>query len=151
IAGTGCREGPAGGTHSFQTANWFCKVNKEWSAFDCGVRLSAQGEFGDAENVEGAIGSEHAAHQSAARQSRGDFSINDARAERRKVWIKIAAVDSGNTIRASHRFRQGDAISIINYAQLARFGGKKRKIDHRALVRFRFRQIDVSMHNAPVE
>src|SRR4029077_3606436 len=112
IAGTGCREGPAGGAYRFQTANWFSKINEEWSGFDCGVRFSAQGEFGNAENVDGVVGSEPAAHQSAARQSRGDFSINDAQAKRCKAWIKIAAVDSGNAIRASHRVGQGEAIGI---------------------------------------
>src|SRR5213079_3228447 len=151
IAGTGCGEGPAGRANRFQTADRFCKINKEWSAFDCGGRFSTQGEFSDAKDVDGVVGSEHAAHQSAARQSRGDFSINDAQAKRCKVWIKIAAVDSGNAIRASHRVRQGDAISIIDHAQTARFSGEKRKIDNRAVIRSRFRKIDVSMNNAPVE
>src|SRR5204863_1240717 len=93
----------------------------------------------------------HAAHHSAAGQSRGDFSINDAQAKRRKVWIKIAAVDSRNAIRASHRARQGDAIGIIDHAQLARFGGEKRKIDNRAVVRLSFCKIDMSMNNTAVE
>src|SRR5207248_3868741 len=132
------------------------KINKEWSAFDCGGRFSSHGEFSDAEDVDGVVGSERAAHQSAARQSaarqsRGDFSINDAQAKRCKVWIEIATVDSGNAIRASHRVRQSDAISIIDHAQPARFSKEKRKIDNRALVRFRFRKIDMSMNNMPVE
>src|SRR5438094_1310870 len=82
IAGTGCGEGPAGRAHCFQAADRFCKTNKEWSAFDCGGRMSTQGEFSEAKDVDCVVGSEHAAHQSAARQSRGDFSISDAQAKR---------------------------------------------------------------------
>src|SRR5205823_8068290 len=151
IAGTGCGESPTVRAHRFQTANRFCKINKEWSAFDCGIWYSAHGEFSDAEDVDGVVGSEHAGHQSAASQSRDNFSINDAQAKRCKVWIEIATVDSGNAIRASHRVRQSDAISIIDHAQPARFSKEKRKIDNRALVRFRFRKIDMSMNNMPVE
>src|SRR5207248_8314727 len=101
--------------------------------------------------MDGVVASEHATHQSAAAQPRGDFSINDAQAKRCKVWIEITAVDSGDAIRASHRISEKDAISIIDHAQLARFGGEKREIDHHVVVRFRFRQIDVSMNNASVE
>src|SRR5207248_5893694 len=56
-----------------------------------------------------------------------------------------------NAIRASHRVRQSDAISIIDHTQPARLRGEKRKIDNRAIIRSRFRKIDVSMNNAPVE
>ena len=79
------------------------------------------------------------------------MSINDAQAKRSEVWIEIAAVDSGNAIRASHRVRKSDAISVIDHAQLARFGGEKREIDHHVVARFRFRKIDMSMNNMPVE
>src|SRR6266705_6250296 len=53
IAGTGCGEGPAGRAHRFQTADRFCKINKEWSAFNCGGRFSTQREFSDAKDVDG--------------------------------------------------------------------------------------------------
>src|SRR5438132_7354348 len=88
IAGTGCSESPTCRAHRFQAADRFCKINKEWSAFDCGVRFSVHGEFRNAEDVDGVVGSEHAAHQSAAGRSRGGFSIKDARATRSNGWTK---------------------------------------------------------------
>src|SRR5206468_11352542 len=51
IARTGCSESPTCRAHRFQAADRYCKINKERSAFDCGVRCSVHGAFSTADAV----------------------------------------------------------------------------------------------------